>query len=495
MNTIRNYQLLIDGAWVNSASGESVSRICPATSRTIATYASGVKEDVDFAVKAARNAFDHGLWPRMSGTERSRILMKLAGLMKEKEVELAEIEAEEVGKPIRLARGDIAGAIGLVEYAASLAQQLHGESYNNIGQKHLGMVVREPVGVVALITPWNFPALIYCQKMPFALAAGCTVVVKPSEFTSGTTLEISRLAEEAGVPRGVINVVTGYGNAVGQPLIEHPLIDKISFTGSTVTGKKVMEAAAKNIKRVSLELGGKSANIVFADADLEDAIDGALFGIYFNQGECCCAASRLLLEDSIADRFLDELVKRSEQLKVGQPLHEDTDIGAMIHRDHMNKVLSFIETGRQEGARLLTGGNRISGPNYESGCFIEPTVFDQVTPDMQIFQEEIFGPVLSVTRFKTMDEAIAVANQTNYGLANAVWTKNIDKAMVAARELKSGTVWVNTVIDGPPQLPFGGYKASGFGREMGHAGLEEFTEIKSVVIHLGKRTPFFTENS
>lgn len=492
MKEIRNYKLLINGHWVNSTSNESISRVSPATSQIIANYASGTNEDVNLAVIAARNTFDHGLWPRMSGTERSRILRKLAQRMKDEINYLAEIEAEEVGKPIRLARGDINGSIGLVEYAASLAEQLHGESYNNIGQKYLGMVVREPVGVVALITPWNFPALIFCQKMAFALAAGCTVVVKPSEFTSGTTLEISRMAEEAGVPKGVINVVTGYGTTVGQPLIDHPLLDKISFTGSTATGKKVMEAAAKNVKRVSLELGGKSANIVFADADLEDAIDGALFGVYFNQGECCCATTRLLLEERIADQFINELIKRVKQLKVGHPLKEGVDIGTMIHKDHMNKVLSDIETGKNEGARLLCGGNRILGSEYENGCFIEPAIFDQVTPEMHIFQEEIFGPVLSITRFTTTDEAIAIANKTRYGLANAVWTKNIDKAMKVSRELKSGTVWVNTVIDGPPQLPFGGYKASGFGREMGKVGLEEFTETKSIVIHLEKRIPFYT---
>lgn len=490
----RNYKNLIDGQWVHS-SNEFVSRISPATSEVIANYAAGTKEDIDLAVRAARNAFDNGPWPRLTGTERSQILYKLAQLMKENEAYLAEMEAEEVGKPIRLARGDISGAIGLVEYAAALALQLHGESYNNIGQKHVAMVVKEPIGVIALITPWNFPGLIYCQKMPFALAAGCTVVVKPSEYTSGTTLEISRLAEEAGVPKGVINVVTGYGSVVGQPLIDHPLVDKISFTGSTVTGKKMMEAAAKDIKRISLELGGKSANIVFTDADLEDAMDGALFGVFFNQGECCCGTTRLLIEDSIADQFLEELVKRAKQLKVGYPLDEDADVGAMIHQDHMSKVLNYIEIGKQEGAHLITGGQRIQDNGYENGCFIEPTIFDRVAPEMRIFQEEIFGPVLSVTRFKTTEEAIALANDTIYGLASAVWTKNIDKAMIVTRELKSGTVWVNTIIDGPPQLPFGGYKASGFGREMGSVGLEEFTEMKSIVIHMGKRSPFFTKKN
>lgn len=493
MTEIKNYNLLINGEWVSSSSGERVSRISPATSTTVTTYAAATSSDVDRAVMAAREAFDHGPWPRMSGIERSKVLNKLARLIKENEEMLVQLEALETGKPIRMARGDIAGTITLVEYAASLAQQLHGESYNNFGVKHMGIVAREPVGVVALITPWNFPGLIYCQKMPFALAAGCTVVAKPSEFTSATTLEISRLAEEAGVPKGVINVVTGYGADAGQPLIDHPAVDRISFTGSTATGRKVMQAAAKDIKRVSLELGGKSAIVVFADADLEDAIDGVLFGVYFNQGECCCATTRLLIEESVADRFMEQLVAKSQRLKVGRPMDEDTDIGAMIHPGHLDKVLNYVEIGKKEGAQLLTGGCRLTGEGYDDGLYVAPTVFDHVKPEMQIFQEEIFGPVLCVTRFDTMEEAIQIANNSFYGLANSVWTKDIDKAMIVSRELKSGTVWVNTNNDGSPQMPFGGYKASGFGREMGVVGLEEFTELKSIVIHLQKRNPYFNK--
>lgn len=491
---LRRYGHLIGGEWVEPSSGEVISRSNPATGLSVVEFAAGNPEDTRWAVEAARVAFDRGPWPRMSGMERGQLVYRLAQRLREEAEYLARIEVQEVGKAIRFARQDIEGSIGIFEYAAGLASQVHGEAYGNLGQNYNATVVREPVGVVGLVIPWNFPTLILAQKLPFALAAGCTVVVKPSEFTSGTALEIGSMTKEVGIPDGVVNVVTGEGGATGQVLSESTDVDMIHFTGSTATGRRVMQAAASNVKKLSLELGGKAANIVFADADLEDALDGVLFGIYFNQGECCVSGTRLLVEDSVADEFMKRLVERSRSLKVGDPMDERTDIGALIHRDHMDRVLGYIGRGKEEGADLLTGGERLSGSGYDEGAFVGPTVFDRVGKEMEIFRDEIFGPVLSATRFSTMEEAIELANDTEYGLANSIWTKNLDKAMIVSRELRAGRIWVNTTIDGGPQLPAGGYKLSGFGREMGNAGMEEFTEIKSVLYHLGKREPIFGQH-
>ena len=485
---LRRYGHLIGGEWVDPSSGASITRTNPATGAAVAEFAAGNEEDTRRAVAAARAAFDRGPWPRMPGDERGRLIYDLAQRIRERAEDLARIEVEEVGKAIRFARVEMEGSAGIFEYAAGLASQVHGEAYNNLGDSYTATVVREPVGVAGLIIPWNFPTLILAQKLPFALAAGCTVVVKPSEFTSSTALEIGRMAAEAGIPDGVVNVVTGEGSETGRVLAESTDVDMVHFTGSTATGRGVMEAAASNVKKLSLELGGKAANIVFADADLDDALDGVLFGIYFNQGECCVAGTRLLVEESVADGFVERLVERSRSLKVGDPMDEETDIGALIHDEHAEKVLGYVERGKEEGARLLTGGGRPSG---NDGNFFEPTVFDDVGREMGIFREEIFGPVLTVSRFRTMEEAIEIANDTEYGLAGSLWTKDLDKATIVSRELRAGRIWVNTTIDGGPQLPAGGYKLSGFGREMGNAGLEEFTEIKSVLYHLGKREPVF----
>jgi acyl-CoA reductase-like NAD-dependent aldehyde dehydrogenase len=426
----------------------------------------------------------------MSGMERGQLIYRLAERMREEAESLVRIEVQEVGKTIRFARQDVEGSIGICQYAAGLASQVHGETYSNLGENYNATVVREPLGVVGMIIPWNFPTLILAQKLPFALAAGCTVVVKPSELTSGTALEIGRMAKEVGIPDGVLNVVTGEGGATGQVLSESTDVDMVHFTGSTAVGQRVMQAAASNVKKISLELGGKAANIVFADADLEDALDGVLFGIYFNQGECCVSGTRLLVQDSVADEFLQKVVERSRSLQVGDPMDENTDIGALIHEGHVEKVLGYVAQGKEEGAHLITGGERLSVAG-DGGAFVEPTVFDRVGREMDIFREEIFGPVLSVTRFSTMEEAVELANDTEYGLANSLWTKDLDKAMIVSRELRAGRIWVNTTIDGGPQLPAGGSKLSGFGRELGNAGMEEFTEIKSVLYHLGKRKPAF----
>ncbi|WP_439622266.1 aldehyde dehydrogenase family protein [Shinella sp.] len=485
--TVRDYSHYIAGAY-EAWNGETVERRSPASGETVARYASGTPADIDRAVEAARNAFESGDWSELSGMERAEVLNRLADLIQENFERLVRIEVEETGKPIRFARGDINGAVGLTRYAASLGMQMAGTTYTNLGRDRTALIMREPVGVVGLVTPWNFPALILMQKVPFALAAGCTVVVKPSEFTSGSTLEIAALASKAGLPDGVFNVVSGKGAVVGQRLTDHPGVDFISFTGSTRVGRNVIESSAKNIVKTSMELGGKSANIVFADADLDAAVDGALMGVFFNNGECCVSGSRLFVQSKIADEFIARVARRAAELKVGDPFDDKTDIGAMIDENHFGKVLDFVKSGVAEGAKLLTGGE---AAKLGSGHYVQPTVFDHVTPSMTIFQEEIFGPVLSVTRFDTLDEVIGLANDSQYGLSNYVWSKNIDTVMTVSRRLKSGWVQANTIIDGAPQLPLTGVKGSGFGYEMGQAGFEEFTQLKTLFLHTGPRQPVF----
>jgi betaine-aldehyde dehydrogenase len=479
----------VNGRW-HAASEETLSRLSPVDGRLLAEYAVGTQRDVELAVAAARGAFDAGPWPRMSGMERGAALSRLADLLESRRGELARIDAEEVGKPLRTAEGDIDGAVGNTRFAAGLAAAVHGDVHTNLGDDFTGLIIREPVGVVAVIVPWNFPALILMQKLAFALAAGCATVVKPSEFTSGSALRIAELATHAGIPDGVLNVVTGDGQT-GQALVESAEVDLASFTGSTATGQKVLAASQGNLKRVSLELGGKAAQIVFADADLEDAVEGVLFGAVFNQGECCVAGARLLVEEQIAADFVGRLVSRARQLRVGGPDSEGADLGALIHPEHLRSALAAVTRAREQGARLLLGGERLGGVEHRDGCFMAPTVLDQVEPGNSAFDDEIFAPVLSVTRFKGADQAIELANAVAYGLGNTVWSKDIDKVLTVSRALRSGTVWVNCSIDGAPQLPFGGVKASGYGREMGRAGLEEFTELKTVQVRTGKRAGTF----
>lgn len=489
-SAVRSYGLFINGR--ESAPGPTmVDRRSPATGELVARYTAGTADHARAAVEAARTAFDTGPWPHLSGQDRSRVLNRLAGLMRRDAEQLVRIEAEETGKPLRLARGDVAGSIGLTEYAAALALTMHGDVHTNLGAGFTGLVTREPAGVVGMITPWNFPLLLLMQKLPFALAAGCTAVAKPAEVTSGTTLEIARLATEAGVPAGVVNVVTGRGSVVGQHLAESEHIDVLSFTGSTSVGQRIIQASGVNSKRLSMELGGKAATIVFPDADLEAAVDGVLFGVFFNQGECCVSGARLLVHQDIADSFLSAVVSRARELAVGHPLDEASDIGALIHAEHLETVLNYISIGQEHGARVLLGGKRLDTPELQDGFFLAPTILDDVTPQNPAFQEEIFGPVLTVTRFSTTEQAISLANSVEFGLANTVWSKNIDTALTVGRALRSGTVWINTTIDGSPQLPGGGVKNSGYGREMGQVGFDEFTEVKTIQIRTGQRQPFF----
>lgn len=466
-----------------------IDRMAPGMGVVVSRVSEGTTQDVDEAIASAREAFDHGPWPHTSGMERAQILNRLADLLRENADLIARIECEEVGKPIRQALGDVSGTAGMCNYAAGLAMSMHGDVHTNLGDGFTGLITREPAGVVGMITPWNFPLLLAGQKVPFALGAGCTMVIKPSEFTSSSTVLLAELATEAGVPAGVISVVTGTGSTVGQRLIESTDVDMISFTGSTRVGRAIARASESNLKRLSLELGGKSANIVFADADIDDAIDGVMFGVFFNQGECCVSGSRLLVEDSIADTFLDELAKRIAKLRVGSPLDPDTDLGAIIHEGHLDQILDHVRGAEAQGAVVRVGGQRMEVAGV--GLYMAPTVIDRVHPGTPLFREEIFGPVLSVTRFTTRDEAIALANDVDYGLANSVWTKNIDTALYVSRRVRSGTVWVNTTIDGAPMLPGGGVKTSGYGREMGQVGFDEFTEIKTIQIRTGKRSHFY----
>jgi acyl-CoA reductase-like NAD-dependent aldehyde dehydrogenase len=423
----------------------------------------------------------------MTGADRARALRRFAELVDGRRDALAALDSEEGGKPIRMTRGEIDGVVGHIEYAASLAHTDHGTAWTELDAGFVAYASHVPLGVAALIVPWNFPALIAAQKLPYALAAGCTTVIKPSELTSSSALELARLAHEAGLPAGTVNVVTGLGPTTGAALVAHPGVDVISFTGSTATGRRVAAQAGADLKRVGLELGGKAANVVFADADLERAADAAVHAAFFNQGECCVSGSRLLVQDAVADDFLAAVVARARELVVGDPADEDTDIGPMIHGDHLERVLSYVAAGHDEGAALLTGGRRLDDAPRAGGFFVEPTVFDDVAPTARIFREEIFGPVLSAARFADIDEAIRLANATDYGLSNAVWTSNVATAQRVSAELRSGTVWVNTNIDGAPALAFGGMGASGLGREVGLEGLREYTASKTVQIRSGER--------
>lgn len=487
-NTPFQYQLWINGKEVPSGSGNKFDRKSPSHGVVVGEYAKADAADVDAAVKAAREAFDKGPWPWSPGAERMKILLKATELIRQQKDELALIETLESGKPISQARDEVDWTADLWEYAASLCRNIHGDTYNALGESMLGLVVREPIGVVGMITPWNFPLLIVSQKLPFALAVGCTCVVKPSELTSGTTLRLGKILADAGLPNGVVNIVSGFGDPVGARLSSHPDVDMMSFTGSTKVGKAVINAARGNVKKVELELGGKNPQIIFADADLTAAADAAVFGLCFNQGECCNSGSRLIVQRPIVDEFVRRLVELVRKVPIGDPLDEKTKIGAIASQEQFAKIMGYIEDGQKAGAKLQLGGKSLPILN---GQFIEPTIFDAVTPDMAIAKEEIFGPVLSVLAFDTAEEAIEMANDTNYGLSASVWTSDFNTALSASRRIRAGTVWVNTFLEGYPELPFGGFKESGQGREVGRFAIEEFTELKTIQLHIGKKTSWW----
>jgi betaine-aldehyde dehydrogenase len=484
------YQLWINGKQEVSRSGKTFERRSPAHDAVVGVYPLAGREDADLAVAAARQAFDHGEWPKRSGVERASCLGRLASLIRENADELALIETLESGKPIAQARNEMEWAAGIWEYAAATCRNLSGDTYNSLGEQMLGLVIREPIGVVGLITPWNFPLLIISQKLPFALAAGCTCVVKPSELTPGTTLRLGPLLAEAGVPAGVVNILGGFGDPVGVRLSSHPDIDMMSFTGSTEVGKMVVAASGSNLKKVGLELGGKNPQIIFADADLDAALDAAVFGICFNMGECCNSGSRLLVEHPIYDAFLERLISLIQEVPVGDPLDESTKVGAIVNDEQLDKILHYIADGQRSGATLRLGGKQLKRP---VGRFVEPTIFSEVSPTMAIAREEIFGPVLSVLPFDRIEEAIEIANSTPYGLSAAVWTRDLDRAFKVSRGVRAGTVWINTFMEGPAELPFGGYKESGLGRELGRSAIEEFTDLKTIQVHFGRRTGWWVK--
>ncbi|WP_099515477.1 aldehyde dehydrogenase family protein [Microvirga ossetica] len=484
----RTHELLIDGRWGAGRGGETIERISPAHGVTVSTYARASEHEADLAISAARSAFDGGPWPRMTAAERSKVLLDVASLIERDAEVIALLDCLESGKPIAQARGEIAGAADIWRYAAALARDLHGESFSTLGPNKLGVVVRDPIGVVSIITPWNFPFLIVSQKLPFALAAGCTAVVKPSELTSASTLYLGKLLLEAGLPAGVVNIIAGTGADVGAAMTSDPRVDMISFTGSTRVGKSAMATAAQTLKKVSMELGGKNPQIVFADADLEAALDAAVFGAYFNAGECCNAGSRLIIQRPLAERFVADLQRKVRDVKVGDPLDEDVRVGAIVTPDHLEKIEGYVAEARAAGAEVKVGGTRLE---HESGQFMAPTIVDGVQPQMTIAREEVFGPVLSILTFETADEAVAIANSTDYGLSAGVWSQDFNTCLNVSRGIHAGTVWMNTFMDGASELPFGGYKQSGLGRELGRRAVDDYTEEKTLHFHSGPRTAWW----
>ena len=473
-------RLWVDGKWMSAQSGRTFETRNPATEEVIAEVAEAGEADIGEAAKAARRAFESGPWPKMKAGEREKILRKIAGLLREHTEELAYLETIDSGKPLQASRViDIPAAAEAFDYYAGWADKLTGETIP-ADPEYFSYTVREPLGVIGAITPWNFPLVIEAQKVAAALAVGNTVVLKPAEQTPLTALKLAELSAEAGLPAGVLNVVPGLGPTAGAALVRHPEIDGISFTGEYVTGQEIMKNAAAGLKRISFELGGKSANIVFADADLESAADFACDGIFFNQGEVCCAGSRLFIEEKIRKPFTEALLEKAKKWQPGDPLKEGTEMGPLVSEEQFQKVLRYVELGEKEGARLVLDGRR----EKTRGYFVGPTVFEGVSNKMRLAQEEIFGPVLAQISFRDLDEVLQSANQNFYGLAAAVFTRDLQKAHRAARALKAGAVWVNCFGAFSHAVPFGGYKMSGVGREGGIHTFDFYTQVKSVWVRL-----------
>jgi acyl-CoA reductase-like NAD-dependent aldehyde dehydrogenase len=479
----RKNGFFVDGAWHGAGDRQRLERVSPGHGVPVSSIVLCSAADVDNAVTAARTAFED-VWCETPGAQRGRILIKAAQGIRDRLDEMAYWETLETGKPISQAKDEIEAAADHYEAAAGMARMITGETHNSYGEGMMGLVTKQPIGVVALITPWNFPFIVLAERLPFILAAGCSVILKPSELTSTTSLIFADILAQAGLPKGVYNVVTGTGPEVGEAMSTHMDIDMISFTGSTAVGERVLVASKSNLKKVGLELGGKNPQIVFADANLDDAADGVAFGLCFNAGQCCVSGSRLIVEASVAKEFMDKLVDKLSRVKIGDPLDLDTQMGAIVTPQHYQKILGYIEKGKAEGASLDIGGTTISP---SGGEFILPTVFSGVTDDMAIARDEIFGPVLSAITFETVEEAISIALDTEYGLAASVWSKNIDKALGVIRKMRAGRCWVNTTIIGGPEQPMGGFKRSGNGRECGMLGLEEYMETKSIHVALGDR--------
>ncbi|MCR8644430.1 aldehyde dehydrogenase family protein [Paenibacillus sp. N1-5-1-14] len=476
-------QMYINGSWV-TAIGEATRKVVnPANNEVIAIVTEGDVEDAALAIKAARDAFDQGVWPDMHARDRANLLNKIADRLEERVAEFARLETLNCGKPLREAEYDITDAVNQFRYYAGLTTKPHGVTYD-VPDQIQAMVVREPIGVVSQIIPWNYPIVMAAQKIAPAIAAGCTVVIKPAETTPLTLIRLFEIIDEVGCPPGVLNLVMGSGATVGHEMARSPLVDKVAFTGGTETGIKIMKTAAETIKKVGLELGGKSPNIVFADADFETAVDYALFGIFANQGQVCSAGSRLLLEESLVEKFIPEIVRRAKLIEVGPGLVETSEMGPLISERQMQRVLEYVEIGKAEGATLLCGGYRIMDNGLEHGNFVAPTIFGDTTPEMRIVQEEIFGPVLAIQTFRDEAEAIALANGTKYGLAGAVFTSDGAKAQRVIRKLRAGITWINAYHPTFNEAPWGGYKQSGIGRELGTYGFEEYLETKQINISL-----------
>ncbi len=480
-------KLLIDGKRVDAANGETFEVLDPSDNSVLTRVPKGEKEDIDRAVKAARNAFDNGPWRKITVSERGKLIWKLADLIEQRSEEFAQLETLDNGKPLSIARAaDVPLTVDHFRYYAGMTTKIHGETIDISvpyapGAEFLDFTLREPMGVVGQIIPWNFPLLMATWKLGVALAAGNCVILKPAEQTPLSALYLAGLFAEAGFPDGVVNIITGFGDA-GEALASHENVDKVAFTGSTEVGHEIVKASAGNLKRVSLELGGKSPSIVFPDADLEMAVQGVADAIFFNHGQCCAAGSRLLVHENIYEDLIGRVAELANNIKVGPGMCSDTDMGPLVSREQQERVLDYIRSGEQQGAKTRAGGNALKG--MESGCYVQPTVFENVKPEMKIVAEEIFGPVVVAAPFEDLDAVIARGNDTPYGLAASVWTKDINKAHKVAKGLKAGTVWVNCHNIFDAAAPFGGYKHSGFGREMGIHALENYTQVKNVILQL-----------
>lgn len=481
--TKQSWRMYIGGEWVAAEDGQVREVYNPATGELLAVVPEAGLSDVRRAIEIARTTFDEGDWPEMTPTERARLLYALADKIEQHAEEFAVLDTQNNGKPLRESRFDVTDAINCFRYYAGLINKPLGQTYQ-VSDPMMTMVVREPLGVCGQIVPWNYPLLMAVWKLAPCLAAGNTTVFKPSELTPLSAIRLFELIDEVGFPAGVANLVLGAGPVVGHELAASHLIDKVAFTGGTATGRSIMQAAAGNLKKVSLELGGKSPNIVFADADFALAVEYAMYAIFANQGEVCSAGSRLLVEDSIYEPFLAALLEKSSRIRVGNGMDERTEMGPLISPGHMQRVLDYIELGKAEGATLALGGNRMTKEGYREGNFVEPTIFTDVTPDMRIVREEIFGPVLVVQRFTDEREAVRLANDSEYGLAGAVFSRDGAKAMRVIKQLRAGITWINTYHPTYNEAPWGGYKQSGIGRELGTFGYEAYTEVKQINVNL-----------
>ena len=494
MSTVKDYQLWINGQFVPAVAGETFESVNPFTGEPVARVPRGKKADIDKAVAAARQAFDEGPWPRMSGEERSRILKDIGEKMDAASAQLLSVMIAESGSTVRKAKGEVWLSAKNMGYFAKLAAKSLEKPIEALSRPGVSKNVlrREPIGVCAQIIPWNFPLQMAIWKLGPALAAGNTVVLKPAEETPAMALELAQILADSELPPGVVNIVSGYGEEAGAALAAHPDVDKIAFTGSTEIGKKLMAEAAHDLKRVTLELGGKSANIIMDDADLSQAVDGALYAAFFHSGQCCTAGTRLFLQEGIYEEFLKRFTERAKHIHLGNPAEKSTDLGPLVSRKQQERVLQHIAAGKKEGATCLLGGQAPTAPELQHGYFVEPTIFVDVTNDMAIAREEIFGPVVSVLRFKTEAEAVKLANASQYGLAGAVWSQDSEKALRVAQQLRAGTIWINEYHLINEKAPFGGYKQSGLGRELGEDALDEYTEVKHIHIdEIGDRSKKF----